>query len=250
MTDFSNINRLDAQDNIGGGHYFLFIPPDHIASDPEVIDNNIPNAITLEAGKSWYKAEFSQMILKFLEPEKLTKGNHTTIPTLNGSVPKDNLQNLNILFSMAKKGLVVLYYNNNGEARMIGSKESPARLVRKTNHGDESQKNASAFSISATAGQGGAPFYESAIPAINVCIGDTPYIRGNFEAGYPDLPDFEVGSDAAGTYVAVVTDGVSDPLVYKVNNIVVTLPITLIAADILSVTRQNYALDGFYKLTQ
>lgn len=250
MTEFSNINRLSEEDNLGGGHYFLFIPPEDIVADADVIDNNIITEIELESGKSWYKAEFSQITLQFTEGEKLSKGNHITTPTLNGYIAKDNIQSLNQLFSMAKKGLVVLYYNNNGEARMIGSKENPAMLTRKTNHGNATQKNAIAFSISSTNGQGGAPFYLSTVPAVNVCVDSGTAIQGFFESGYADLPDFTVGSDAAGTYIYLVTDGTSDPLTFKINNVTTSLPFTLEVSDVLTVTRQNSSIDGFFKISK
>ena len=249
MSDFWNIEKLNGQDNMPGGRSFLFIDPDDIVVDPYVINNNIDTAHALVAGKTWWSAEFTELSLGFTESESIKAGAYVTTPTLKGYVPKDNLTLLNLMFKIAKHGLVVLYLDNNGNVRQLGSKENPAKLKRSTTHGSAGNANKVAFAISAITGQEGAPFYQSSLPPAHVCGGNTPTIQAIFAEGYNDVPDFIVGADAAGDYNTEQSDGASAPFVYKINTVVTPLPFSLDNGDVLGMNRTNSAAAGWVKLS-
>jgi len=248
MSDFWNIEQLNSENNLGSGHSFVFIDPADIVVDPFVIDNNISTAHVLESGKTWWSADFTENTLSFAEKPGIKAGSHITTPTLTGYIPKDDLQKLNLMFKMAKHGLVVLYTNNNGDVRQIGSKENPAKLQRTTNHGSASATNKISFSISVINGQEGAPFYQSALPPTFTCGSNTPTIQGFFALGYNDLGDITIGADGAGYYDSLITDGASDPIVFKINTVETALPFTLSPGDVLAVNRVVSDAAGWYKI--
>lgn len=249
MSDFWNIEQLSGEDNLGGGRSFLFTDPSYIEVEEPEYKSKIYDAHQLFLGKTWFSANFTELSLGFQETESIKSGAYVKTSVLRGYVPKDDLLNHNLLLKIGKRGLVVLYKDNNGEVRQLGTRQNPAKLTMNTNHGGSGNINKIGFTITYIS-RDGAPFYQSELPSYHICDDPNASIQGFFALGYPDLGDLVIGTDAAGYYDTLVTDGSSDPIVFKINDVETALPFTLNAGDTLSVSRVVSASAGWYKLIQ
>lgn len=160
-----SINSLK-ENNIGGSkNYLLLVSKDAIDVFPDVINININDAITLLPGESWVKWEFTEKTISFDETPRDDTGKTGFDIELVGIIPKDSLNLLRIITSSTYKRAVVLYVDSNGETRVIGSKENPAKILRpKITHGNKPTDLNHYEVVITNSHTKRAPFYQAALP--------------------------------------------------------------------------------------
>ena len=158
-----NINFITG-DNLGGLELLWYADADDIAYIPPAIEGVISGNIQMKPGKVFYVFRPTQGSLSFSEPLKETRIGSLYTPSLKGFVPKDTPQLQLALMEMTGRRLVVLYRDNNGNQKLVGSKDYWLTFERDLDTGSSpSSKNGVGYSFKGNAPQP-APFYTGSFP--------------------------------------------------------------------------------------
>ena len=75
-------------------------------------------------------------------------------------------------------------------------------------------------------------------------------LRGNFQAKEGVLNTYTVTVTDAGTYTLITDDGASGTITALRNGIAISLPITLVAGDLIDLSRSIITAAGWWQLNQ
>ena len=117
-------------DNIGGLEKFQFIPVNDIISIPRATNHVITEAITIDAlsGAQWFDAYVTEGSLGYKETEKKNQHGNSYDRILVGLVPKDTETLADLFDEMEGFRYVIIYTDNNGKKKVVGSIESPLQF--------------------------------------------------------------------------------------------------------------------------
>lgn len=116
-----NINFVTG-DNLGGVSLFYYADADDIVYIPAAINGIISDDIVMKEGKVFYAFRATQGTLGFSEPMKENRIGSLFSPELKGFVPKDTPQLQAAFSEIAGRRIVILYRDNNGQLKLVGSK--------------------------------------------------------------------------------------------------------------------------------
>lgn len=116
-------------DNLGGIGNFLFIPDTDVSSIPDSRGNVVKNNIALVTDKEWYIATLTLETIRYTEGMTRMGAGRLKEQKLTGFVPKDTPDIGNLLEEMERCRFIVVYNDNNGYKKLLGTLNSPMRFV-------------------------------------------------------------------------------------------------------------------------
>lgn len=128
-TNFENSTR----DNAGGICMFEFVPKEWVAEDMlySLEENTLLAPIVLVSGKSWLSAKPMQDTTSYVEEQVESDAGIAWQQRMALEVYRDNSDINAILNNMAYREFVVIYYDNNGYKKIIGTKDKGASPLAK-----------------------------------------------------------------------------------------------------------------------
>ena len=137
MSNFTSILEL-IEENHGGVKFVELIDIQEILTFPDCQGSNIEEDIILKDGASTFVLNFTRETPSFDEQDKNVGPNlYAYSSKLSGVIPKAEQYKLAQLRKMALTRFVVLFTDNNGFRRVMGSKEEPCFL----NWASKTEKN-------------------------------------------------------------------------------------------------------------
>ena len=118
-------------DNIGGLEEFQFIPVTDIISIPRPVDHVINKSVVIDdsSGAKWLNAYVTEGSLGYTETKSKTQHGTPYKRKLVGFVPKDSEALANQFDGMEGSKFVLIYDDNNGKKKLIGSIDSPLEFT-------------------------------------------------------------------------------------------------------------------------
>ncbi|MGB1317064.1 MAG: hypothetical protein ACPG5W_02590 [Flavobacteriales bacterium] len=126
----NNIDRLENDENAGGGPWFQVVLPGDIDSIPDVINNSVGSAITLNSGATAYNIMATVGTVRWSEKPQDAGGRDSYPTTVSFVIPKDRADVLEYAQHLNDKGVVAVVEDANGQKRLLGTKEQPALFRR------------------------------------------------------------------------------------------------------------------------
>jgi hypothetical protein len=121
MNGFPNIEA----DNFPGIHKFYFIPEDEVSSVSE--PDGMVVTVTLDALSEWLEG-YSSENLSYTEEYEETDIGDRYRATLRGFFPGDSEELMDYFIEMKQSKYLVKVQDGNGETKLIGSVDIPARF--------------------------------------------------------------------------------------------------------------------------
>lgn len=90
--------------------------------------NNYVQSVTLLAGYNWVERNCRMNTLDFTESEVVKNGSKVYVSTMPGAIARDHQETINKMTRDGRIGVVIRWTDRNNNTKMMGSKESPARL--------------------------------------------------------------------------------------------------------------------------
>jgi hypothetical protein len=145
----NDINKF-CNDNLGGVNSFKFIPDTDILAMPTNINNSFLEPVFINNGARWYNCYATQDTIRYTEEKEKSKHGDFFSIKFVAFIPKDTDELSNNLESMNNKNFVIDYIDNNGNRKLIGSKENPLQFKYSLDTGS-SMPNRNGYQIEFTA---------------------------------------------------------------------------------------------------
>lgn len=127
--NLSNFNRSDGMDNMPGFYKVMFVPARKVVNIPDAVDLVVADDIELKAGANWYQGEFIVTTSNFGDRDQANAAGTFRPMLLQGYYPGSTPARTWNFHQMRKERyFIVLFYENNGYVRILGSLENPAEF--------------------------------------------------------------------------------------------------------------------------
>ena len=231
--------RFDNTSNLGSLSKIYFIEIEKVVSEPRILNLVALDDITLDDGVFWKEMYSTRNKAAFSETQQKEGARIAYLQTVQGYIPKANQALANNLANGKRQRYMVVAKDNNGQLRLIGSKDNPCLF------------NYSFTTNTAIAGGNGysytftrlsrepAPGYDG---LLNV-DGSIVYSEARrttiiliFAALADDVQTISIAAEQSGNYSIVETDDNITSSSFKINTVSESLPFNLVAGDDLEIT--------------
>lgn len=178
--------------NAPGDCKLQVIPVQYVTYVPPELNNNIATAISI-AGGQWVDVRGTLWTQEFAEVHDRSSGTLIVRSTVAIEVPKDELWKLSQFTDLSRQRFLVLNYDRNSTAKLMGTKEEPAQMsLQRIGHGRSmTDPNRYELRVSVTR-RSPCPFYladppDTSAPVVCPTLGDLiPGTDGNVIWGAMD----------------------------------------------------------------
>lgn len=145
----SNFKKSDGHDNMPGFYKIQFIPARKVLLIPEHNQLNVEVDIELKPGSSWYEGEFIVTSSNFGDKDQSNQAGTFRPMELQGYYPGATpARTWNFHKIRKERYFIVLFYENNGYVRILGSLENPAEFFYEEANGILGAPGGTGYNIS------------------------------------------------------------------------------------------------------
>jgi len=149
--------------NLGGIDQFWFIPVDDVHRIPDEESNVIEQDIQLLGDAKFSVGYATQETLQFTENQNRDAQGNFYEQSLSGFYPKDQENVASLFEGMAAERFIVIFRDNNGYYKLLGSLANPCKFTATFESGDSANgRNGYSFEFTRTDVEK-APFYQGII---------------------------------------------------------------------------------------
>lgn len=145
MNHFVNTDGLD---NVPGLKILQFIPVQHVASIPEDTASVVYDEIEVLPGKGWFNGEFTPGKLEFGDEMQNTSHGPSHDLEVNGFHANSSPGKLDNFRQMCNHKFIVLAEDEEGNVRILGTRESPCDFSYKETSGRQGDRVVKGYTIS------------------------------------------------------------------------------------------------------
>lgn len=149
MTLINNLNGLLNAENASGAPWFQVVRPEDVDTIPDVIQDQISTAITLNVGATAYNIMATVGTAQWSETPQEVSGRLQYKSVFSFVIPKDRADILNYAKHLNNRGVIAIVRDANGQNRLMGTASEPAtfRLSTRTLGNQGGQRNEHLYEI-------------------------------------------------------------------------------------------------------
>jgi hypothetical protein len=201
--------------NLGGIDQFWFIAVDQVQSIPDDDENVILQDIQLVGNAKFSVGYATQETLQYTENQNRDAQGNFYEQSLSGFYPKDQEGVANLFEGMAAERFIVIFRDNNGYYKLLGSLANPCKFTATFESGDSANgRNGYSFEFTRT-DVAKAPFYQGLFESDQKVIDASPcFVLADFTADQTSIEQlttvtFTGQPDGALAYYWEIQDGSS-----------------------------------------